>query len=143
MNLPTKFGSTWPSGFRKEDLKQTTLFLQKYINFKKIIQWTRLIGLVPTGPVVSEKKIKNRYHPFWHLWASRFFCVLLINYKKKTTKQKLCRGPSNEHSHQVYFQLAEWFQQRRLKCNSLQKTICTGRCQVMTILNVTLWFSVN
>jgi hypothetical protein len=38
MNLPTKFGSTWPSGFRKEDLKQTTLFLQKYINFKKIIQ---------------------------------------------------------------------------------------------------------
>ena len=28
--------------------------------------------------------------------------------------------PSNEHSYQVWFQLAQWFQKRRLKCKSLQ-----------------------
>jgi hypothetical protein len=29
-------------------------------------------------------------------------------------------GPFNEHSYQVWLQLAEWFQRRRLKCKSLQ-----------------------
>jgi len=27
INIPTKFGSNWPYGFRKEDQKQTTPFL--------------------------------------------------------------------------------------------------------------------
>ena len=58
MNIPTKFGSNWPGGFRKED--------------------------------------KNNRH----LWASVFFGGLLpIN------KQALFRGPSNEHSFQIWFQL--------------------------------------
>ena len=38
-----------------------------------------------------------------------------------STKKKLCRGPSNEHSYQVWFQLAQWFQ-RRLKYISLDNT---------------------
>ena len=45
--------------------------------FNRIIQWSFLPSLVPIGPVVSEK-IKNRQHPFWLLWASCFFCCLLL-----------------------------------------------------------------
>jgi hypothetical protein len=29
-------------------------------------------------------------------------------------KQKLCRGPSNDHSWAVWFQLSKWFQRRRV-----------------------------
>jgi hypothetical protein len=61
--------------------------------------------------LVSEKKIKNRQHLFCHLWASSFFCILLINKKKK----KHFRGPSNGHSYPVWSQLALWFLKRRLK----------------------------
>ena len=42
-------------------------------------------------------------------------------------KHKLCRGPSNEHSYQAWFQLAQWqwFQRSRLKHSSLRMTTRT------------------
>ena len=43
-------------------------------------KWTFLPSLVPIGSVVSEKKIKNRQHSFWHLWVS-FLCT--SNQQKK------------------------------------------------------------
>ena len=49
--------------------------------------------------------------------VSCFFCVLLIN------KKQLWRGPFNEHSYQVWFQLTPWYQRRRLKCKSLRMTM--------------------
>ena len=52
-------------------------------------------------------------HPFWHIWASCFFCV-----QQKT--HKICRGLSNEHSYYVWFKLSQWFQRRRLKCKCLR-----------------------
>ena len=30
-------------------------------------------------PSGFREKIKNRHHPFWHIWTSCFFCVLPIN----------------------------------------------------------------
>jgi len=57
-------------------------------------------------------------------------------------KHKLCRGSSNKHSYQVWFQLTQWFQRRRLKCKSLQTMMTTTyndvRCKVMTIPHITL-----
>jgi hypothetical protein len=35
---------------------------------------------------------------------------------------KLCSGPSNKHSYQDWFQLAQWFQRRKLKCKSIWMT---------------------
>ena len=46
-------------------------------------KWTFLPSLVPIGSVVSEKKIKNRQHNFWHLWVS-FLCT--SNQQKKNIK---------------------------------------------------------
>jgi hypothetical protein len=54
-------------------------------------------------------------HPSWHIWASCFFGVLLINKKKE-----LCSGQSNEHSFQDWFQFVQRFQRGRLKCKSLR-----------------------
>ena len=39
------------------------------------LKWTFLPRLILIDPVVSEKKIKNRQHTFWYLWASCFFQV--------------------------------------------------------------------
>jgi hypothetical protein len=37
-------------------------------------------------------------------------------------KHILCREPPNKHSYQIWFQLTQWFQRRRLKCKRLQTT---------------------
>ena len=78
----------------------------------------------PLRLVVKSSKYKNRRHPFWQIWASCFFCVLPISfvYYWATHKKQLFRGPSKEHSYQVWFQLTLWFQRRRLKCKSLRTT---------------------
>jgi hypothetical protein len=54
--------------------------------------------------------------PFLTPWTSCFF--VCTSYQQKNIK--LCMGPFNEHSYQVWLQLAEWFQRRRLKCKSIQ-----------------------
>jgi hypothetical protein len=41
-----------------------------------------------------------------------FLRVLPIN------KKKLFRGPFKEHAYQVWFQMAQWFQKRRLKTDN-------------------------
>jgi hypothetical protein len=51
------------------------------------------------------------------LWASWFFCVLLIS-----IKHKLCRGTIYWTFLPKCFQLAWWFHRRRLKCRSLRTT---------------------
>jgi hypothetical protein len=71
------------------------------------VMWCIVITCRLSSSVVSEKKIKNRQHPFWHIWTSCFFCVFSV---------KLVRGPSSGHSYQVWFQLVRWCQRRRLKC---------------------------
>jgi hypothetical protein len=35
-------------------------------------------------------------------------------------KQKLCRGPSNDHSWAVWFQLSKWFQRRSVTTNMIK-----------------------
>ena len=47
--------------------------------------------------------------------------------------KKIGRGPSNEHSFQIWFQLAQWFQRRRLKCKCLWTTPTNNGHQVMAI----------
>ena len=56
---------------------------KKPFTFHRIIQWTFLPSLVPVSPVVSEKQLKQ--HTFWHIWASCFFCVLLMINQKNPT----------------------------------------------------------
>ena len=81
----------------------------------------------PIDPVVSEKKIKIRQHSSWHLWETCFFSVRPID------KIKLIRDPSNEHSYQVWFQLGQWLQRRRLKCKRLQNNAYYNGDQVIVI----------
>ena len=53
-------------------------------------------------------------------------------------KQKICRGPSNDHSWAVWLQLTQWFLRRRLKCEMLidgRRTTDDGR-KVMTIAHM-------
>ena len=90
--------------------------------FYRTIQWTFLPCLVLTDPVVSEEKIKNRQHHFWHLWASYFFRLILINNKN----HKLFIEPSNEHSCQFWLQMTLWIQRRRLKTVTTIFLTCLG-----------------
>ena len=41
-------------------------------------------------------------------------------------QHKFCRKPFNEHSYHARFQFAKWFQRRRLKSKSVQKTDAKG-----------------
>ena len=67
--------------------------------------------------------------------------------KKKKKKNWVCSfcefhhknvvsEPSNEHSYHVWFQLAQWFWRRRLKC---EKFTDKFRPKVMTIAHMTYW----
>jgi hypothetical protein len=49
--------------------------------------------------------IRAYYWPWQPCWISDW-----------NEKQKFCRGPSKEHSCKDWFQLAQWFRRRRLKC---------------------------
>jgi hypothetical protein len=66
--------------------------------------------------VVSEKKIENKQHPFWHPMGLLFLSCIS---DQQTT---FFKEPSNGHSYQVWFQLVKRFQKRRLKCKSLPTT---------------------
>jgi len=48
------------------------------------------------------------------VWTLVAIFFLFLN--KIPTNHKHFREPSNEHIHQVWFQLAKWFRKRRLKC---------------------------
>ena len=55
MNIPTKFGSNWPSGFREEDSKLTTPILKPSDQQKNFLEDHPYQVLFPIGQVVSEK----------------------------------------------------------------------------------------
>ena len=99
----------WPSGFREEDKKQTTPFLthlgllflvctsvqQSTKKIQMVIQWISLPSFVLISQVVSEKKIKNRPHPFY-----TFGFLLCTSDQQQNIKT--FKGPSNDHSYQVW-----------------------------------------
>ena len=68
---------------------------------------------------IKKNFIKKRWtiNNFYSIILFDTFFVTDYQWKKK---YQLCRGPSNEHSYPVYFQLAKWFQIRRLTCKSLR-----------------------
>ena len=45
----------------------------------------------------------------------------------RITGHNFGRGPSKNHSTQVWLQLAQWFLRRRLKCESLRRTTSDGK----------------
>ena len=110
--------------FQRRQIKQTTPFLtplgllffvctsdqplKKPFNFHRIIQWTFLPSLVPIIQVVSEKTIITN-NTLFDTFGPLFLVLLII---KKT--HWILNEPSNEHSYQVCFQLAQWFQRRPL-----------------------------
>ena len=63
------------------------------------------------GHVISKKTIENKA---MHILTLSGFLFLLCSCDQPKIN-KLVRGPSNEHSYQVWLQLAQWFQGRRLK----------------------------
>ena len=62
--------------------------------------------------VVSEKKAFE-YFP---IGSNVNLCpaVAAILDSDRHKKQKICRGPSNDHSWAVWFQLSKWFQRRSI-----------------------------
>lgn len=71
-------------------------------------------------------KKKSSETPFLAPWGLLF---LWMTYDHKKNHNP-CRGPSNDHSYQDKFELAQRFERRRLKCNL---TDDTDRRQVMVI----------
>ena len=69
-----------------------------------------LLTLFPIGPRVSEKKIKTDNAHF----AALDLLFLLCNSDQQKNINFL-RGPSTEHSYQVWFKCAQWFQRMRFK----------------------------
>jgi hypothetical protein len=62
----------------------------------------------------------KRIYPFGLLWA---ICLFLIN----DAFYRLCSKPSNEHSYQIWFQLAQWFQRRILNCKLFECELSVER----------------
>jgi hypothetical protein len=56
--------------------------------------------------------IQEHKTPFWHLGASCFCGGGHFGFLIRIKKHKLSEGPSNEHSHQNFIQLAKRFWQR-------------------------------
>jgi hypothetical protein len=120
MNILTKFGSNYSSGFREDDYNKQHPFWHFWafvsctsdhkkknpLNSQRTIQWTFLPSLLPIGPVVSEETI-TLFPTFGPL-------VLLCTFDQQKN-HSLLNERSNEHSYQVCFQLAQWFQRRPLK----------------------------
>jgi hypothetical protein len=66
--------------------------------------------------------------------------LLCTSFWSMKKNHKLCSGPSNKHSYQDWFQLAQWFQRRKLKCKSLWMTTNDDNGgEVKAIAHLTLW----
>jgi hypothetical protein len=85
MIIPGKFGFNYPSGFRE---------------FKMAATAGLSLTLDPMG-----KMFQNASSP-------KPLGQLKPNCTGMVKKHTLCRGPSNDHSWAVWFQLSKWFQRR-------------------------------
>ena len=95
---------------------------KKTHTFYITIQWTFLLSLVPIGLVVSQKK-KKPDNPLLKTFGPHVLFVYFRSTKKHTFFKEL----SNEHSYQVWFQLAQWFQ-RRFKTDHTLFTTLSFHC---------------
>jgi hypothetical protein len=58
-------------------------------------------------------------------------------------KLKICRGPSNDHSWAVWFQLSKWFQRRRLTLDPMGKCSNAFFSETTNIINAKLYKNVH
>ena len=86
--------------------------------WKGVIQGSFHQSLVEIGSVVSEEKILFKFHSPFFLFLAWWPSWLEV----RITGHNCGRGPSKDHSTQVWLQLAKWFLRRRLKCESLRRT---------------------
>ena len=69
-------------------------------------------SLVEIGSVVSEEKISFKFHPpFFSIFS---LVVILVGSQDHQTQ--FGRGPSQDHSTNVWLQLTLWFLRRRFLC---------------------------
>jgi hypothetical protein len=118
MNIHVQFGfnhicSFWEEGiwtFQRSSSLKLMNWLNPNCNWMIIgMSFTKLLFFMPIGKA-----------------------MLNIRLEQKTV---LCRGPSKEHSCQVWFQLAQWFRRRSLKCEKFTD----DERQVMAIVHMDLW----
>ena len=71
--------------------------------------------------VVSEKKAFEHFPIGSNVNLCPAVALIIFVAEKKASwisdrhkKQKICRGPSNDHSWAVWFQLSKWFQRRSI-----------------------------
>jgi hypothetical protein len=126
--LPIKFWFIWPSGFRGEDFKKSSIQKQElpvvsmFVNgsgrneqsLYRTFHRCFLSRFSSFGQAVSEEKIlKNR--PFRNKNCLWWPCLLM----DRDEMSNFNRGPSMDTSYQVSVHLAKGFQRRRLKCEKL------------------------
>jgi hypothetical protein len=92
MIIPGQFGFNCPSGFREEALKM----FQNASSLKPLGQ------LKPNCPGMIIGRSSTQFLFFMPIGNPRWPPLQDIDY---INKQKLCRGPSNDHSWAVWFQL--------------------------------------
>ena len=83
-------------------------------NFIMNIKKKTSLRLVETLTLHIQKKKKKKIF-FYTFGSLKLVSLVYFWWTKKNQK-------FNQHSCQVWFQLANWFQRRRLKCNSFQTT---------------------
>ena len=126
--LPIKFWFIWPSGFRGEDFKKSSIQKQElpvvsmFVNgsgrneqsLYRTFHRCFLSRFSSFGQAVSEEKIlKNR--PFRNKNCLWWPCLLM----DRDEMSNFNRGPSMDTSYQVSVHLAKGFQRRTLKCEKL------------------------
>jgi hypothetical protein len=69
-------------------------------------------SLVEIGSVVSEEKISFKFHPLFF----SIFSLVVILVGSQDHQTQFGRGPSKDHSTNVWLQLTLWFLRRRFLC---------------------------
>ena len=80
--------------------------------WKRTTQESFQQSLVEIGSVVSEEKIFLKFHPPFFLFLAWWPSWLEVG----ITGHNFGRGPSKDHSTEVWLQLAQWFLRRRFLC---------------------------
>jgi hypothetical protein len=129
MIIPGQFGFNCPSGFREEafwnifpigsnvKLSPAVAAILNFISEQKNVKF------VEDHPMNIHVQFGfNRICSFWEegIWtfSHRVQCKSMycggghLGFPIDIKKHKFCRGPSNDHSWAVWFQLSKWFQRR-------------------------------